>query len=275
MTSYTVRDAARIVGIPAERLRYWERIALVQPSVRVASRREFGFRDLVCIKRIRGLLEKGVPLRQIRQSLAGIEQHMPDLERPLGALRVWLEGSSRVVVSHQGSLVEATGQIVLDFDRPEMQTAAPIAGTADEKGSRDPDAALEWFECALEVDSDPRTRPQAIEFYRRSIEADPSFADAHCNLGAVYANQGRHELARACYERALDESPDHVEANFNLATLLEGEGRNQAALHHYKAAARLDPLHSGTQLSVALLYESLMAGEPTWPESEKSPEESP
>lgn len=257
MTSYTVRDAARILGISPARLRYWQRTALVEPSVAVASRREFGFRDLVCIKTILALLSNGVPLRRIRRSVEGIRRQIPELDRPVGALRVWLEGSRRVVVHHGGALLEPSGQMVLDFELAPAsdEDVAPIA-TRRESGP-DPDTALEWFEHGLTVDSDPATYAQAVDFYKRAIEADASFADAHCNLGAVYWNQGRRKLARECYEGALSVDPDHVEANLNLASLLEGENRNEAAVHHLRAAVRVDPLHSDAQLALALLYEKI------------------
>jgi tetratricopeptide (TPR) repeat protein len=258
LTTYTVRDAARILRIPAARLRYWESIALVQPSHGTESRREFEFRDLVCIKRMLALLASGVPLGKIRASVEAIRQRLPELDRPLGSLRVWLEGSDRVVVHHRGRLIEPSGQMVLDFaSAPIEDGIAPIAAATDDKEAADPDTALEWFECGLAVDSDPETYAQAVEFYQRAIEADPSFADAHCNLGAVYESQGRGKFARECFERALALNPDHVEANFNIANLLEDESRNEAALHHFRAAARADPLHSDVQLAVALIYEKL------------------
>ncbi|UCE85954.1 MAG: tetratricopeptide repeat protein [Deltaproteobacteria bacterium] len=258
MTTYNVRDAARILGVPAARLRYWDRIALVRPSHRVAARREFEFRDLVCIKRLLALLASGVSFGQIRASVEAIRDQLPELDRPLGALRVWLEGSRRVVVRHGGRLFEPSGQVVLDFtEPPAADGVAPIAPAGDPKHGADPDAALEWFECGLAVDAAPETYAQAIEFYQRAIEADPAFADAHCNLGAVYESQGRRTLARECFQRALALNPDHVEANFNMANVLEEDNRNEAALHHFKAAARADPFHSDVQLALALLCEKL------------------
>ena len=60
---------------------------------------------------------------------------------------------------------------------------------------------------------------QAAEAYRRAIDADPDFADAHCNLGSVYFNRGRRDLARDCFERAVAIQSGHVEANLNLGTI--------------------------------------------------------
>ncbi|HBZ71652.1 MAG TPA: hypothetical protein DEP35_18770 [Deltaproteobacteria bacterium] len=262
MKGYSVQDAARICKLSSARLRYWERTALVGPSLTVDSMPAFGFRDLVCIKAALVLIERGVPLRRIRRSLESVRARLPEIDRPLGALRVWIEGSDRVVVRYDGVLLEPDGQTVLDFRlEPERaddvayleQRLRPTGGEAEP----DPETALEWFERGCRLDSEAETQNDAIAAYERSLEADPRFADAHCNLATVHYNQGRRDAARVGYERALALEPDHVEANFNLANLCEEEGRSEAALRHYKAAMRADPLYPEVQLNLALLYEKL------------------
>jgi tetratricopeptide (TPR) repeat protein len=138
--------------------------------------------------------------------------------------------------------------------------AALATGAADGDagaGGANPESALEWFERGCRLDSRPETFAQAIEAYRSAIEADPGFADAHCNLGAVHHQQDRRAEARGCYERALACDASHVEAHLNLANLDEEDERPEAALAHYRAALRADPMRAETHLAVALLYEKL------------------
>ncbi|HTY19451.1 MAG TPA: tetratricopeptide repeat protein [Myxococcota bacterium] len=259
MTAYSLRDASRLFGISPARLRQWERSALVRPTALAEERPAFGFRDLVCIKAILVLLEHGVPLRRIRRSVEAVRERIPEVDEPVTSLRVWLEGSDRVVVRHGGALFEPSGQMVIDFalapERPD--DVALLAPRRDGAASPDPETALEWFEQGCRLDTRPDRFDAAIEAYRRAIEADPDFADAHCNLGTIYHQQERPEEAAACYRRALACDPKHVEANLNLASLFEEQGRNEAALAHYKAALRVDPLRGDAQLSTALLYEKL------------------
>lgn len=267
--AYSQGEAARILGVSPARLRSWERHALVRPSVRDGDRPAYGFRDLVCGKTILVLLDHGVPLRRIRRTVEAVRERIPELDEPVAQLRVWLDGSDRIVVRHGDALFEPDGQRVIDFTlapaRPD--DVAPL-GVAAASGNRSslreqqapapaPESALEWFERGCRLDGRPETFAEAIEAYRNAIAADPGFADAHCNLGAIHHQQDRRDEARACYERALACDPGHVEAHLNLASLDEEEERPEAALAHYRAALRADPMRAETHLAVALLYERL------------------
>lgn len=257
MNAYTLGDAARICGVSRRRLRYWERTALVQASLEADSEPTFGFRDLVSVRSIVGLLERGVPLRRIRRNVEAVRQRIPDLE-PLSVLCL-REGSARFVVRHEGILMEPDGQLVLELEgaepngdvaRLERRGGAP--GSAEAKR-----AAAEWFERGCELDGDQATYGEAAEAYQKALAADPQFADAHCNLGSVYFNQNRRESARECFVRALEIEPGHVEANLNIGAVLEEEGRDEVALRHYRAALETNPHYPDVHVSLALLYEKL------------------
>lgn len=257
---YSLREAARIMGITPTRLRSWERHALVRPSAREADSPGYGFRDLVCIKTILVLLEHGIPLRRIRRTVSAVREAIPELDEPVAQLRVWLDGSDRVVVRHGDALYEADGQRVIDFalSPAHADDVAPLAlRSAEDAAEPLPETALEWFERGCRLDSRAETFADAIDAYQRALETDPQFADAHCNLGAVYHQQDRRGDARTCYERALGCDASHVEAHLNLANLDEEDERLEAALAHYRAALRADPLRAETHLAAALLYERL------------------
>ncbi len=250
--------------MPRERLRYWQRTRLFDAPE--PQEQTFGFGDLVSVRRVVSLLEQGVPLRQIRRSVETVRLHLPDVDQPLGSLRVWHEGSGRVVVHHEGVLLEPDGQLVLDRGE-QADTLAQVAsiegawGEADEaRRARAHCEAEDWFERGCRFDSDCATYADAIEAYQKALAADPEFADAHCNLGTVFYNQERKAKARACFERTLELDRGHLEAHLNLAVLLEEEGRQESALSHYKRALEADPLCAETHVSLAFLYEKLGLG---------------
>jgi tetratricopeptide (TPR) repeat protein len=258
---YSLGDVARICGVPRERLRYWRRTRLFEAPE--PENETFGFGDLVTVRRVVSLLKQGVPLRRIRRSVEALRLHLPDVDQPLGALRVWHEGSGRVVVQHEGVLLEPDGQLVLDLGDAK-DTPAPVAsiegawGVAEEERlARARCEAEDWFEQGCRFDADRATYAEAIEAYEKALAADPDFADAHCNLGTVFYNQERKAKARASFDRALELDPGHLEAHLNLAVMLEENGRQESALVHYKRALEADPLCAETHVSLALLYEKL------------------
>jgi DNA-binding transcriptional MerR regulator len=258
VNAFTLGDVARICRVSASRLRYWERTALLAPTLQVDSRPAFAFPDLVGVKRLVELLERGVSLRRIRRSVEAARERMPEVERPLGALRLWDEATRRIVVRHAGALFEADGQLVLDFARGGSGGVEPMpARGAEPAAATGPEAAAAWFDLGCQLDTDPATCEEAIQAYRLALEADPDCADAHCNLGSIHFNRNRRAEARACFERALEIEPAHPEANLNLAALLEDAGCDERALRHYRVALAADPLCADTHVSLAMLYEKL------------------
>jgi DNA-binding transcriptional MerR regulator len=64
----TISDAARVSGISAHTLRYWERAGLIQPVTRNGSgHRRYAEPDLERIKFLTKLRATGMPIRQIRR----------------------------------------------------------------------------------------------------------------------------------------------------------------------------------------------------------------
>ncbi len=299
---YSLGDVARILKVSPRRLRYWQKTRLVEtmssadaardsiiasadkPTDAVHSKNaisadeasaapvgedSFAFRDLVVLRAIVSLLDKGIPLQRIRRNLETVRDRLPEMDDPAAALRLWAEDPGRIVVRHDGRLEEAGGQLLLEFDAdPAVGLVASLAEhdaakelmPFRETGRAPVDEAIAWFERGCELDADPAKAQAATEAYERALELDPNFADAYCNLGAVRYNQGRLHEARLAFEACLAEESDHVEANFNLANVLEEAGEDDAALTHYRRALASDPLYPDLHINLALLFEKLERG---------------
>lgn len=69
-----------MVGVSYRQLDYWDRTALVSPSVRAArgrgSPRLYSFSDLVSLMMIQRLKEAGISVRSIRKSLGFLKAHL-------------------------------------------------------------------------------------------------------------------------------------------------------------------------------------------------------
>ena len=66
--------------------------------------------------------------------------------------------------------------------------------------------------------------------FRAAVRHDPSYAEAHNNLGKVLFEQDRLEEAEASFRKVLQFKPDDIQAHLNLAKLLlEQDDFNAAA----------------------------------------------
>ena len=282
MQDYSLRDVARILKVSPRRLRYWQKTRLVDPGAQAEAADGYAFRDLVCLRTIVLLLEKGVPLQRIRRSLDWLREHHPHVEDPVAALQLLDEEPERLVVRSDGRLEETGGQLLLGFEGsdaggdgtrssgseiavlaeasrslPAANASSPPARGDCEKVSPPTTQAVAWFERGCELDGEPAQWDAAIEAYEMAIRLVPDYADAYCNLGAVYYNKGDRREARRAFALCLGHDAEHREANFNLANVLEEEGDDDLALAHYRRALKSDPLYPDLHVNLALLYEKL------------------
>lgn len=74
---YRVPIACQVAGITYRQLDYWARTDLVKPSIRNASgsgsQRLYSFRDILVLKIVKGLLDTGISLQNIRKAVSKLE----------------------------------------------------------------------------------------------------------------------------------------------------------------------------------------------------------
>ncbi len=82
---------------------------------------------------------------------------------------------------------------------------------------------------------------EAIDAYRRGLEANPINAAVRNTLATAYARLGRLGEAEAEFRQAFRINPALIEPRCNLGLLLEQTGRPAEAHDVYRKALRLDP----------------------------------
>jgi tetratricopeptide (TPR) repeat protein len=250
---YSATQVARLLGIPAGRLRYWARAGLVVPSGQRGRRRFYAFQDLVALRAAAGLLRGGLSAHQVSRAVASLQRRIPCRASPLAELRLTPEGSA-VVVREAGARFEAeTGQLLFDFDLNELhrqvvELIQPLQAPDLEQRQRAFDEYLEG--CRLE------TQPEELErsehAYRRAIELDPKLACAYTNLGNLRYRIGAVDDARALYRKAIELEPEQPEAHYNLAFLTYEEGDLEAAVDRFGRALELDPDFADAHFNLAM-----------------------
>ncbi len=96
--------------------------------------------------------------------------------------------------------------------------------------------------------------PEAIEFYRRSIAAEPNFAEAHYNLGVLLQEQGRLEEAAESYRRAISLKPDFDDASNNLASLYTSQQKLDQAIEILERLIAKRPDFAAAHNNLGLAY---------------------
>ena len=263
-------QASNILEIRIGRLRYWDRIGLVKPSLRQGGQVFYDFQDLICLRTAKKIIQTGVAATHLNRSVASLVRRFPGKESHLNSLRVFALGD-RVIAAKGDRLVDSlSGQylLALDWKRVRGEVRERIDSFA---GTREAD---EWYEEGLRHDSDPSTHEQALHAYRQAIKLDPSHEQAfvhlgtlyyrrrkyqqaersfaraleivpedpatHFHLGMVFEECNRQDKARACYEQALVANPDFPEAHYHLAGVAEKLDNPEKAILHWEAYLKFD-----------------------------------
>ena len=94
---------------------------------------------------------------------------------------------------------------------------------------------------------------EASSHFRRAIEIDAAYAEAHNNLGKVLSDQGSLDEAVDQLSKALAIKDTYADAHYNLAGVLVRQNRLRDAMTHYRAALTLSPASPPVLMDTAWL----------------------
>lgn len=78
-----------------------------------------------------------------------------------------------------------------------------------------------------------RLYDKAIATFKKALELDPNYADAHNNLGTVYKANGLWEKALEEFKQATLSNPDHALAHLNLAIVYAVKAKDKKKARYY------------------------------------------
>jgi tetratricopeptide (TPR) repeat protein len=257
MWGYRSGDVARMLGLPASRIRGWARLGFASP--RRGPRREllFSFHDLVLLRTAKELAGARVPVRRIRTALRSLRSQLPD-GRSLASVRIAADGDRLVVRDRRGAWRPESGQALFDFGVSSLsETVAPLIREAASRAARDPSGldAQAWY--AWGCDLEDGAPGQARKAYARALQLDPDHPGANLNLGRLLHEAGDSAAAEAHYRRALEARPGDATAQFNLGVALEDQSRLDEALLAYARCLAAAPDHADAHFNTARILERL------------------
>ncbi|PYN15667.1 MAG: hypothetical protein DME06_02765 [Candidatus Rokuibacteriota bacterium] len=98
----------------------------------------------------------------------------------------------------------------------------------------------------------------AIAAYQKALVHNPLNPRMHASLGKIYfAEKGLYYEAVGAYKRALDLDPAFVDAHMGLGEVYEDKGLYKEAIGEYQKAVALDDKHPGARYNLAAVYEKV------------------
>ena len=136
-------------------LQYWDEQDFIRPSVKLAegrgSKRLYSFHDLICLKVIKDLAQRGFSLQMIRRCLRPLKENAARTLQAADSLRYLTDGDELFVITDDRRKILAAmerqfvvslglGHLVRSLDRETKRAAIPRQGRkaqrSAEKGSR-------------------------------------------------------------------------------------------------------------------------------------------
>ena len=276
---FSLSETARILEVPAARLRALARAGFLAPQRGPIGPLSFGFQDLLLLRTTRGLVEAGVPMRRIRRMWTSLRQQLAAV--PLTSITVHADGDEIVATDGASSWRPDSGQVLLNFETSELvERAADVPASGRRRNATRADlapvstmvaegapageavaaaerrlSAEEWYEIGCELELSEPAR--ALEAYEHALALDPLMAEAHVNLGRVLHVAGERGRAEPHYREAVKLDPDDPTPHFNLGVLLEESGRKDEAVLAYRQAIVRDPDFADAHCNLGLLLDAL------------------
>ncbi len=98
---------------------------------------------------------------------------------------------------------------------------------------------------------------EALHYYKKATEEDPSDARAWFGLGYCYAGLDKPADAISAYKQAIQTNPEDAPAYHNLANYYNKIGRHDDAIVTYREVTRIDPDFGPAHYNLGLLYARL------------------
>jgi tetratricopeptide (TPR) repeat protein len=101
---------------------------------------------------------------------------------------------------------------------------------------------------------------RALRDFRRAIELDPNFVEAHLNVGAITLSFRDYTSAEQSFRAVLKQENKNIDAVIGLGVALRGQRKIKEAEEQYNAAAKMDPRNCAVPYDLGLLYQDYMSG---------------
>lgn len=256
--TYTVAELTGLLDLPRSKIEAWQRHGFIRPTGIEAGLARFDFRQVAAVRSLVRLLATGVRPKRLVRNLRQLEGwNAGDAGQDELLSRLLCDAGRVVLRTDGGQLVEATGQMLLEFETDQ----APATVSWD--GALGTDRLFEQA-ARLEQAGDLEA---AARRYRELLLAEGPDPDVCFNLANVLYSLGEIQAAIERLYEAVSLDRDHVEAWHNLGNLLAEQKRPDEALAALCHAVAIEPAYADAHYALADVLEQLgqfEAARPHW-----------
>jgi tetratricopeptide (TPR) repeat protein len=98
---------------------------------------------------------------------------------------------------------------------------------------------------------------EAVSYYLKSITLNPHKSGAYNNLGIIYTQKKKYEVAISYFRTAISVDSMYARGYKNLASTFVTSGRPDSAVPYFRKAILLDPRYTMAYEQLAVIYEVL------------------
>ncbi len=121
-------------------------------------------------------------------------------------------------------------------EEPPVKMAVPAAAPKPDKEAQ---AKAMVDKAAALIEKNPG---EAKSLLHKAVELDPGSADAHFNLGFIYAVDRNYSKAEEMYSQVVKLSPPYQdEAFYNLGLVQEKQGKKKPSMENLEQALKINP----------------------------------
>jgi len=118
------------------------------------------------------------------------------------------------------------------------------------KGKKNP---LYWFLLGASQASQTKNI-NAINSFKKCLQLQPNYPEAHNNLGVVLEREGKLSAAQDSYSKALKLNPGYISAAYNFANVLQRKRQFAEAIEAYGRVLTLNAGHINSLNNLGLCY---------------------
>ena len=117
---YSAQDIQKLLGFKVGRIRYWDKIGFLTPSVKIGVRKYYTSQDLVGLRTAKGLLDAGLSFAKVRRTVIDVKKISSTMRKPPSQLLI--HGDGKGVFLNGGTILfNPRGQPLMGFSERDFE----------------------------------------------------------------------------------------------------------------------------------------------------------